>query len=98
MVWLLLVIILGGIAVIGTGVVMPLPGIALIVLGLMAAVVVGERMDRGRQRGAHDPAAHFDPNRGQWHGDEGSWQVPTPYSDHPDGGGTPPGVERDERP
>ncbi len=97
MVPLLLVIVLGGVAVIGIGVVTPLPGIALIVLGLMAAVVVGERLDRGRQRGAHDPAAHFDPNRGQWHGNEGSWQTPTPYIDHPAGGGAPPGVEREGR-
>ena len=69
----------------------------LVLVGLMVAVVVGERLDRSRQRAPHDQAAHLDPNRGDFHGDAQSWTTPTPYIDHPDGGGTPPGVDRSPR-
>lgn len=74
-----------------------LGAMVLVVVGLMVAVVIGERLDRSRQRAPHDPAAHFDRNRGDFHGDEESWTTPTPYIDHPDGGGTPPGVNRAPR-
>lgn len=74
-----------------------LGAMVLVLVGLMAAVVVGERLDRSRQRGPHDPAASFDRNRGDYHGDEQSWTTPTSYIDHPDGGGTPPGVDRTPR-
>lgn len=71
-----------------------LGAVGLGVVGLMVAVVIGERLDRSRQRGPHDPAAQFDRNRGDFHGEESTWSTPTPYIDHPDGGGTPPGVDR----
>ncbi len=73
-----------------------LAGLVLIVLALLASVMLGERLDRTRQRSHHDAAEHFDVNRGELYGrsSESSWDTPQPYIDHPDGGGTPPGVER----
>ena len=74
-----------------------LGAMVLVLVGLMAAVVLGERLDRSRQRAPHDRTAHLDRNRGDFHGDAQSWTPPTPYIDHPEGGGTPPGVDRAPR-
>jgi putative Mn2+ efflux pump MntP len=72
-----------------------LAGFGLIVLALLGSVMIGERLDRSRQRSHHDAAAHFDVNRGELvgHASERSWDTPQPYIDHPDGGGTPPGMK-----
>ena len=37
---------------------------ALAVAGTLGVVALGERRDRGRQRGIADPGRHFDSNRG----------------------------------
>lgn len=76
-----------------------LAGFGLIVVALLAAVGIGDRVDRGRQRGRHAAAEHFDEHRGQLfgHSSEASWDTPQAYIDHPDGGGVPPGVETQSR-
>jgi len=71
-------------------------GFVLIVIGLLASVAFGERIDRRRRSATHNPAGHFDANRGDFHGSSSdhSWQSPQPYIDHRHGGGTPPGADR----
>jgi hypothetical protein len=41
-----------------------LTGVALMVVGLFAIVGVMQRLDRGRQRGIHDPMRRLDANAG----------------------------------
>ena len=89
---IILAVLASAVALLALGAISWLGALLVILVGLMAAVVVGERLDRSRQHGRHDPAAHFDRNRGDFHGEQASWTTPTPYIDHPDGGGTPPGV------
>lgn len=73
-----------------------------IVVSLVAIVVllaiVAWRFDRGRVPGASAP--YLDANRPDFYGRSGesSWEVPTPYIDHPTGAGEPPGVDRGDEP
>lgn len=71
--------------------------ILLALVGIL--VVVGFaawRFDLGRGTSASIGA--MDANRPTFHGDASTWQVPTPYIDHPTGGGEPPGVDRGDEP
>lgn len=63
-------------------------------LGIVLLVLLFAAWRLDRSRGAR--TAVRDPNRPDFYGQssDSSWDVPTPYIDHPDGGGTPPGVER----
>jgi hypothetical protein len=71
-------------------------------LGLVAIVVViglaAWRLDRSRSAGARTP--YLDRNRPDFYGSSSasSWEVPTPYIDHPTGAGEPPGVDRGDEP
>jgi hypothetical protein len=72
---------------------------ALSILASLAAilvllVIVAWRFDRGRAPGA--PAPYLNANRPDFYGRSGesTWEVPTPYIDHPTGAGEPPGVDR----
>lgn len=73
-----------------------------IVFSLVAIVVllaiIAWRFDRGRAAGARTP--YLDANRPDFYGRSGesSWEVPTPYIDHPTGAGEPPGVDRGDEP
>ncbi|MEO8510841.1 MAG: hypothetical protein ABI534_06315 [Chloroflexota bacterium] len=68
-----------------------LPALGLILLVLLAAAW---RFDRARNAAGGLP--YKGSNRPDFYGQssDASWDVPTAYIDHPDGGGTPPGVER----
>lgn len=92
MAWLILSILLLGVALIGLNVVPPLFGVLLILAAVTVAVAVVDRRDRARQ-GISGPASRLDRNTGSFHGAQEYWQPPTPYIDHRDGGGAPPGVE-----
>jgi hypothetical protein len=69
-----------------------------IVVSLVAIVallgIIAWRFDRGRAPGA--PAPYLDANRPDFYGRSGesTWEVPTPYVDHPTGAGEPPGIDR----
>jgi len=68
-----------------------------IVVSLVAIVVllaiVAWWFDRGRAAGARAP--YLDANRPDFYGrsSESTWEVPTPYIDHPTGAGEPPSVD-----
>ncbi len=73
--------------------------LALAGLGILVMLLVaGWRFDRARRPGA--PAPYRDANRPDFYGRSSTshWEVPTPYIDHPDGGGEPPGVDRGDEP
>lgn len=97
MVRIILGIILLSVALIGLNVVPAMPGLIGMLIAVMVAVAFGDRLDRSRQRGVHEPAGHIDRNRPSFHGESKTWTIPTPYIDHPDGGGTPPGVDTPPR-
>lgn len=63
MVALLVAVLVAGTLLIVLSIVDVLPGIALLVVGLVAALAVGDRLDRDR-RGPRDQAASFDAGRG----------------------------------
>ena len=73
-----------------------------VLISLLAIVVllaiVALRFDRGRAPSA--PAPYRDANRPDFYGgsSESTWEVPTPYIDHPTGAGEPPGVDRGDEP
>ena len=85
MAWLILAVLVTGVALIGLNLVPPLIGIVLVLGIITLAVAIVDRRDRARGR-ASGPSSRLDRNTG-------SWQPPTPYIDHRDGGGAPPGVE-----
>jgi hypothetical protein len=64
MVGLIIGVLVVGLALILLKVVPVLLGIVLIVGGLVAVLAIGDRLDRLRQRGHHDPAGSFDAGRG----------------------------------
>ncbi|MEX0710109.1 MAG: hypothetical protein WD116_02780 [Chloroflexota bacterium] len=67
--------------------------------GILAVVLFAAwRLDRARGLGARGP--YLDENRPNFYGRSSSqhWEVPTPYIDHPSGGGEPPGVDRGDDP
>lgn len=84
--------------------------VALIILALVKVIsivvaLVGILVVMGfaawrfdRTRGASAAPPFKDVNRPDFHGDALTWQVPTPYIDHPSGGGEPPGVDRGDEP
>lgn len=88
----------------------PVAVVALIILGmlnvvsfpvvlvgiLVALVIAARRLDRGRGAGAPSPVR--DPHRPDFYGEASTWQIPTPYIDHPTGAGEPPGVDRGDEP
>jgi Short repeat of unknown function (DUF308) len=101
MVWLILGVVAVLIALVALKVVTVVVGVVAMVLALVGLAAFGEWRDKPRQRGIHNPAAAFDPNKPNLYGrsSESHWEPPTPYIDHPDGGGAPPGVDRgDDRP
>lgn len=65
---------------------------------LILLAIIAWWFDRGRAPGA--PTPYLDANRPDFYGRSGdsSWEVPTPYIDHPTGGGEPPGVDRGDEP
>jgi hypothetical protein len=65
----------------------------LLVVGLTAW-----RLDRSRSAAARLP--YLDQNRPDFYGSSSaaSWEIPTPYIDHPTGAGEPPGVDRGDEP
>jgi hypothetical protein len=93
MVWVVLGITAFVVVLMALQVVPLLLGFALIVVGLLVSVAIGQRIDARRQRGLPAPAQHFDANRGDFHGSSSdhSWQTPQPYIDHRDGRNSPPG-------
>ena len=76
--------------------------LVIIILVLLAIVLLaGWWFDHSRRREGRAPYVDRGPYRPDYHGEstEFSHMPPTPYIDHPDGGGPPPGVDRgDERP
>lgn len=73
--------------------------ISIVVALVGILVVVGFAAWRfDRLRGASGAPSVIDANRADFHGDASTWQVPTPYIDHPSGGGEPPGVDRGDEP
>lgn len=101
MVWLILGVVIVLFMLVVFKVLTVVVGLVAIVVALMGLVAFGEWRDRSRQRGIHHPEAAFDPNRPNLYGHSSgqNWQPPTPYIDHPEGGGAPPGVDRgDDRP
>jgi hypothetical protein len=73
--------------------------ILLVVLALV--LLAAWWFDRTRRREGRDEYVDRRPYRPDFHGEssEIGHMPPTPYIDHPTGGGPPPGVERgDERP
>lgn len=70
-----------------------LAGVGLMVVVLVVATAVDQR---GRSGPRRTPAG-LDPNKGQLHGQQRTWQTPQPYIDHRDGGGVPAGVETQSR-
>jgi hypothetical protein len=99
--WLILGVVVALFVLVVFRVLTLLVGLVAIILALLALVAFGEWRDRHRQRGIHNPAAAFDPNKPNEYGrsSQQHWEPPTPYIDHPDGGGAPPGVDRgDDRP
>jgi hypothetical protein len=78
---------------------MPLIVIILVLLALV--LLAGWWFDHSRRREGRSPYVDRRPYRPDYHGESSEFghMPPTPYIDHPDGGGAPPGVERgDERP
>ena len=71
--------------------------VSLVAIVLLLAIIAW-RFDRGRAAGA--PAPYLDTNRPDFYGRSGdlTWEVPTPYIDHPTGAGEPPGVDRGDEP
>ena len=71
--------------------------VALVAIVVLLAIIAW-RFDRGRAPGA--PAPYLDANRPDFFGRSGesTWEVPTPYIDHPTGAGEPPGVDRGDAP
>jgi hypothetical protein len=92
MAWLILLVLVIGVALVGLNLVPPLLGIVLVLGSIMLAVAIADRRDRVRG-GAAGPSSRLDRNTGSFHGAQEHWQPPTPYIDHRDGGGAPPGVE-----
>lgn len=73
--------------------------ISIVVALVGILVVIGFAAWRFDQlRGASAAPPVIDVNRPNFHGDASTWQVPTPYIDHPTGGGEPPGVDRGDEP
>ena len=91
MTWIILAAVLAILAALYLAWLPLLPALGLILLVLLAAAW---RFDRARS--ASGGAPYRGSNRPDFYGQssDASWDVPTPYIDHPDGGGTPPGVER----
>lgn len=91
MTWIILAAVLAllGAAYLGWLPILPALGLILVVL-----LIAAWRFDRARSASGGMP--YRGSNRPDFYGgsSEASWDVPTPYIDHPDGGGTPPGVER----
>ena len=78
---------------------MPLVVIILVLLALV--LLAGWWFDHSRRREGRTPFEDRRPYRPDYHGEstEFGHAPPTPYIDHPDGGGPPPGVDRkDELP
>ncbi len=75
---------------------MPLVIIILVLLALV--LLAGWWFDHSRRREGRAPYVDRRPYRPDYHGEstEFGHSPPTPYIDHPDGGGPPPGVERDD--
>jgi MFS superfamily sulfate permease-like transporter len=71
--------------------------VSLVAIVVLLAIVAWW-FDRGRAPGA--PAPYRDANRPDFYGgsSESTWEVPTPYIDHPTGAGEPPGVDRGDEP
>ena len=71
--------------------------VSLVLIAVILAIIAW-RFDRGRAPGA--PPPFLDANRPDFYGrsSESTWEVPTPYIDHPTGAGEPPGVDRDDEP
>jgi hypothetical protein len=57
-------VLLVGIALVILKIVPVIPAIALVFIGLFAVVAIGERRDRGRQRGTPDVMRRLDVDRG----------------------------------
>jgi len=103
MAWLILIGVAGAVLLtwwltVQMGFAGTLIGFVVVPVVLIVMVAVGQRRDRRRQRGVHDPASHFDANKPNWSGDATEWPIPTVYTDGASGGGTPPGIDVDERP
>jgi hypothetical protein len=71
--------------------------VSLVAIVVLLAIVAW-RFDRGRDPRA--PAPYLDANRPDFSGrsSESTWEVPTPYIDHPTGAGDPPGVDQRDEP
>ena len=72
--------------------------LVIIILALLALVILaGWLFDRARRREGRAPYVDRRPYRADFHGESSEFghMPPTPYIDHPTGGGAPPGVERD---
>jgi hypothetical protein len=70
--------------------------LVIIILALLALVIfAGWWFDRTRRREGRAPYVDRRPYRPDFHGEstEFGHMPPTPYIDHPTGGGPPPGVE-----
>jgi hypothetical protein len=95
MIWLILGVVVVLFVLVVFRVLTLLVGLVAIIVALMALAAFGEWRDRPRQRGIHNPAAAFDPNKPNEYGrsSDHQWEPPTAYIDHPDGGGAPPGVD-----
>ena len=80
-------------------VVLKVLSIVVTLVGIVVLLaIVAWWFDRGRAPGA--PAPHRDANRPDFYGRSGesTWEVPTPYIDHPTGAGEPPRVDRGDEP
>jgi hypothetical protein len=73
---------------------MPLVVIILVLLAIV--LLAGWWFDHSRRREGRTAYEDRRPYRPDYHGEstEFGHAPPTPYIDHPDGGGPPPGVER----
>lgn len=72
--------------------------LVIIILALLALVILaGWWFDRTRRREGRAPYEDRRPYRADFHGESSEFghMPPTPYIDHPTGGGPPPGVETD---
>jgi hypothetical protein len=83
------------IALMGLRVVPLLPGFGLIIVVLLAGTALDQRIAPRRSTGS--PPRGLDTNRGQLYGQASTWDTPQAYIDHPDGAGTPAGVETQSR-
>jgi hypothetical protein len=71
-----------------------------LVVVLLLLVGLADRRDRFRRHAPMSGADHYDWHRPIFGGRSSSstWEPPTIWIDHPDGAGTPPGIDEDDRP